>query len=175
MTGVCYVQCRMIPMDSDTFRSALSHFASGITVVTARDRTGADHGMTVSAFSSVSLNPPLVLVCIDHDATALPHIREAERFGVSILAADQADVATRFAQQGTDRFDDVSFTRANDGPALINGAAAHLLCRIVAEHPGGDHVILVGEVEWGAVHGDHLLVYAMRQFGRFSGLKTPEA
>jgi flavin reductase (DIM6/NTAB) family NADH-FMN oxidoreductase RutF len=154
--------------NADAFRAALARFASGVTVVTARDAAGADHGMTVSAFSSLSLDPPLVLVCLDLSATALPALRDADCFGISILADDQQAVSLRFAQQGIVRFDGVPTTRAPQGPLLISGAAAHLVCRRVAEHPGGDHVILVGEVQRAEVHGDAPLVYAMRRYGRFA-------
>ena len=153
--------------EASTFRAALARFASGVTVVTARGADGADHGMTVSAFSSLSLDPPLVLACLDVTATLLPHLRAATTFGVSILAAGQATLSKRFADQGVVRFDGVAVTHASEGPALIDGAAAHLVCRRVAEHPGGDHVIIVGEVQRAEAHGDAPLVYALREYGFF--------
>ncbi|MBA4072104.1 MAG: flavin reductase [Gemmatimonas sp.] len=154
--------------DASTFRAALARFASGVTVVTVRSTDGADHGMTVSAFTSLSLDPPLVLVCLDVTATLLPHLRGATTFGVSILAAGQSALSARFADQDVLRFDGVAVTHAPEGPALIAGAAAHLVCRGVAEYPGGDHVIVVGEVQRAAAHDDEPLVYALRQYGVFA-------
>ena len=149
------------------FRAALSRFASGVTVVTVRGADGVDHGMTVSAFSSLSLDPPLVLACIDITATILPHLREAETFGISILAAGQRELSRRFADQTVDRFEGVAFSRAASGPALIDGAAAHLECRRVALHPGGDHVIAMGEVLHATAFMEEPLVYFHRDYGRF--------
>lgn len=154
--------------DASAFRAALARFASGVTVVTVRSADGADHGMTVSAFSSLSLDPPLVLACLEVTATLLPHLRSATTFGVSILSAGQATLSVRFADQGVVRFDGVAVTHASEGPALIDGAAAHLVCRRVAEHPGGDHVIIVGEVQRAEAHGDAPLVYALREYGFFA-------
>lgn len=154
--------------DSSTFRAALARFASGVTVVTVQGADGADHGMTVSAFASLSLDPPLVLACLDQTATLLPHLRDATTFGVSILAAGQAALSVRFADQDVVRFDGVAVTHAPEGPALIDGAAAHLVCRRVAEHAGGDHVIIVGEVLRAEAHGNAPLVYALRQYGSFT-------
>jgi flavin reductase (DIM6/NTAB) family NADH-FMN oxidoreductase RutF len=152
----------------DAFRAALARFPSGVTIVSVRGADGADHGMTVSAFCSLSLDPPLVLACIERTATVLPHLRAAAMFGVSILAAGQDALSARFADQTVERFEDVAFTRSAEGPALLDGAAAHLVCRRVTEHAGGDHVILVGEVESAQVHGDEPLLYALRGYGRFT-------
>jgi flavin reductase (DIM6/NTAB) family NADH-FMN oxidoreductase RutF len=133
-------------MDTATFRATLARLATGITVVTTRDHHGVDHGMTVSAFSSLSLDPPLVLVCIDEAATVAEPLAVADHFGVSILGAEQESVSRRFATQDTDRFDGIAVTRTPSGLALIDGALAQLECAIVARYPGGDHTIVVGEV-----------------------------
>lgn len=161
----------MSPADASAFRTALARFASGVTVVTVRGADGADHGMTVSAFASLSLDPPLVLACLDVTATLLPHLRSATMFGVSILSAGQAALSVRFADQNVARFDGVAMAHASEGPALIDGAAAHLVCRRVAEHSGGDHVIIVGEVLRAEAYGDAPLVYALRQYGFFTPSK----
>lgn len=145
-------------VDPDAFRSVLGRFASGVTVVTVRDPGGRDQGMTVSAFSSVSLSPPLVMVCIGHDASLHPLIEHVTHFGVNILSATQEALSRRFAAH-LDRFDGVGFERGESGVALIEGALAFLECRIVARHPAGDHTIVIGEVEAAENRDDRPLLY----------------
>lgn len=157
-------------LDAAQFKAAMACFASGVTVVTARAPDGTDHGMTVSSFCSLSLQPPLVLTCIDASATLLPHLLAAETFGISMLSASQGALSTRFADQTIDRFDDVAFSRGATGPALLDGAVAHLECRRVAVHPGGDHHIIVGEVLSARVLTGSPLVYAQRAYGRVAPL-----
>jgi flavin reductase (DIM6/NTAB) family NADH-FMN oxidoreductase RutF len=155
-------------LDAESFRAALSRFASGVTVVTARGADGRDHGMTVSAFSALSLDPPLVLVCLDAAATLLPHAQVATMFGVSVLAAGQENISARFANQDVERFEGVAFIRGAEGPALIEGAAAHLVCRRIAEHAGGDHVIIVGEVVRAEAFKVDPLIYYHRRYTRLA-------
>src|SRR5919204_4902987 len=134
-----------MPIDTATFRSVLGRFASGVTVATARAGDGSDHGMTVSAFCSLSLQPPLVLMCIAHDATMHPVLCEASHFAVNILAAEQEAVARRFAEQVDDRFDGIGYERVTTGAAILDGVLAFVECRVVDRHPGGDHTIVIGE------------------------------
>jgi flavin reductase (DIM6/NTAB) family NADH-FMN oxidoreductase RutF len=148
-----------MPIDPDAFRAALGRFASGVTVVTARDEDGHDHGMTVSAFCSASLEPPLVLACIGHEASMHSVMMRAEHFGVSILAAGQEPLARRFADQRSDRFDGIGYTRGQLGVALIDDALGHLECIIVDRHEAGDHTIVVGRVDAGAYHRGAPLAY----------------
>lgn len=156
----------MSTVETGQFRAALARFASGVTVVTARDEAGGDHGMTVSAFSSLSLEPPLVLVCLDATATLLPHLLTAGTFGVSVLGAAQRELSRRFADQTTDRFDGVPCSRAASGPAMLDGAIAHLECRRMATYPGGDHVIIIGEVLSARTFAGEPLVYFQRDYAR---------
>jgi len=129
-------------------------------VLTTRDASGRDHGMTISAFSSASLNPPLILVCVDHDASSYATLMTEEWIGVSILAEDQAAYAKRFADRDADRFDDLEIKRGQHGVPLLVGAAAHLECRIVARHEAGDHTIIVASVDGAtALEGRPLLYY----------------
>lgn len=146
-------------IDADSFRAALGRFASGVTVVTTRDEKERDHGMTVSAFCSASLQPPLVLACIGHDASMHGVMLHAEHFGVSILAAGQEQLARRFADQRSDRFEGIGYTRGQLGVALIDDALAHLECVVVDRYEAGDHTIVVGRVESAALHRGRPLAY----------------
>ncbi len=134
-------------IDPDTFRATLGRFATGVTVLTAIDADGRDHGMTVSAFCSLSLDPPLVLACIDQRAGMHTVLAEGAPFAVNVLAAGQEALSRRFAvgEQG-DRFAGVGYQRAAGGAALLDGVLAWLDCRVAARHPGGDHAIVVGAV-----------------------------
>ena len=147
-------------IDADAFRAALGRFASGITIVTAREpERGRDHGMTVSAFCSASLEPPLVLVSIGHEATMYDLLCRETAIGINILSARQEALSRRFADPESDRFDGVGYTRAENGVALIDDAIVHLECSIVARHEAGDHTIMIAEVEAAAVHGERPLLY----------------
>jgi flavin reductase (DIM6/NTAB) family NADH-FMN oxidoreductase RutF len=156
-----------MPIDPATYRAALARFASGVTVVTARDGDGRDVGMTVSAFSSLSLDPPLVLICIDKNASVAPVLTSCEIFTVNILAEGQQPLSRRFAEHEVDRFDGVAFTRGALGPARLDGAVAHLECRVHARHPGGDHTILVGAVDAVSVGEGNPLLYFRGGYGRY--------
>lgn len=149
-----------MPVDPDTFRAALGRFATGVTVVTTRDAGGRDHGMTVSAFCSVSLEPPLVLACIGHEASMHGISLDADRFGVNILAVGQEALARRFADQRSDRFDGIGYSPGRLGVALLDDALAHLECMIVDRYEAGDHTIIVGRVDSAACDpGSPLLYY----------------
>jgi flavin reductase (DIM6/NTAB) family NADH-FMN oxidoreductase RutF len=135
-------------IDADTFRSVLGRFASGVTIVTARDDAGRDHGMTASAFSSVSLQPPLVLICVDHAASMHGLLLNHPRLGISILSSEQEAYSRRFADQLTDnRFDGIAYSRGDSGVVLLEDALAHLECKVLEHHEAGDHTILIAEVE----------------------------
>jgi flavin reductase (DIM6/NTAB) family NADH-FMN oxidoreductase RutF len=149
-----------------SFREALARFASGVVIVTGHAPEGPV-GFTVSAFSSVSLEPPLVLFCVGKTASAYAGIMAAPFFGISVLEEKQADVAAQFARQGIDRFAGVSL-RASASVPLLEGALAQLECRRHVTHDAGDHTIVVGEVldaRWSP--GAPLLHYE-RKFGAFS-------
>jgi len=157
-------------IDSQLFKRVLGAFASGVTVVTTLDPGGRPLGMTVSAFSSVSLDPPLVLVCIDLTAECHPVLLAAGRFAVNILGQDQREVSRRFATKGLDRFDGVPSRPGATGMPLLDGALGVLECRTVAAHPAGDHTIFVGEVEAAAAGAEPPLLYCSGRYGRFSPL-----
>jgi flavin reductase (DIM6/NTAB) family NADH-FMN oxidoreductase RutF len=147
-------------IDPDSFRSVLGRFATGITVVTTRDAEGRDMGMTVSAFCSVSLEPPLVQVCVDHAASLYAALAASTRYGVSILASEQEALSRRFATaESTRRFDGIGYRRGESGVLLLDDALAQLECRIVASHATGDHTMFVGEVESATARSARPLLY----------------
>jgi flavin reductase ActVB len=153
---------------SDGFRKLASGFASGVTVVTTLGADGKPQGFTASSFTSVSLAPPLVLVCLDVKADCHPAFERAEHFAVSILAADQKELASRFATRGGDKFAGLAFTAGLETKApLADGALAHIECRMHARHAAGDHTVLIGEVVGGARFDREPLLYHARSFGHF--------
>ena len=147
-------------VDPDTFRAALGRFATGVTIVTTKDADGADWGMTVSAFSSVSLRPPLVMASIGHEASMAPAMTNAEVFGVSVLERGQEPLSRHFADTDAVRFEGVHFTRGRiTGVALMNDALAWLECRVVQRVESGDHTLYIGDVISAAARADHPLLY----------------
>ncbi len=135
------------PFDSRAFRDALGCFATGVCVAATRDRTGAPVGVTVNSFTSVSLDPPLVLFCLDRAAESLQAFLDSESFTVTMLAEDQREVSSNFALRPTaERWDGVSTAALVSGSPVIRGGLAALDCARHAVHDGGDHVILVGRV-----------------------------
>lgn len=141
-----------MPLDPATFRSILGRFASGVTIVTARDSHGTDHGMTVSAFCSLSLQPPLVLMCIERSTAMHDVLHQATHLAVNVLASTQESLSRRFSEPTDDRFAGIGYSRGVTGAAILHDVLAHLECRLVDRHPGGDHCIIVGEVIAGEVH-----------------------
>ncbi len=136
-----------MPLDPAEFRAALSRFASGVTVITTRDASGRDLGMTATSFASVSLEPTLILVSIDHTATMAGPLEAAEYFAVHILSAAQEAVSRVFAlREYGDKFEGHAVARGSGSVPLLHGALARLECRVHARYPAGDHTIIVGEV-----------------------------
>ena len=133
--------------DSLAFRQAMGRFATGVTVVTTRDQAGANCGVTINSFASVSLDPPLILFCLDKAAMSYNTFRDAERFVINFLCEEQHHLSVRFSTAASDKWDGVAFDFwPSDLPAL-KGCLANLECRKDAVHEGGDHIIIVGRVE----------------------------
>jgi len=133
--------------NSRELRNALGSFATGVTIITTRDRQGKLHGMTANSFSSVSLDPPLVLWSSSLYAQSLPAFQEGSHFVVNILAFDQIELSNKFAKQSDDKFIDTEHMISESGPPVMIGAAAHFECRNEFRHYGGDHIIFIGHVE----------------------------
>jgi flavin reductase (DIM6/NTAB) family NADH-FMN oxidoreductase RutF len=147
-------------VDADTFRSVLGRFASGVTVVTTLGQNGDDEGMTVSSFCSVSLDPPLVLMCIDREAAMYDSLAAASHFIVQILSESQEAIARRFSGPDPNRFEGIGYVRGARGIAILDDILAYIECRRVDSHEAGDHRIYVGEVEEAVTYeGRPLLRY----------------
>ena len=138
-------------IDKAAFCRTCARFATGVAVVTVLDPQGSPHGMTANSFTSVSLDPPLVLVCIDHRSNVLERLRRAERLGINILHEGQQDLSVHFARRGHDRFDAVEWYSGHEGVPLIPGALATFECSTHRLVDAGDHAILIAEV----LHTEH--------------------
>lgn len=147
--------------DSPAFRRALGCFATGVTVVTARDAAGRNRGITINSFSSVSLEPPLILFCLDKATPSFASYCEARRFVVNVLRADQHALSVRFATAATDKWNGVPYDLWPGDLPVLRGCLASLACRREALYEGGDHVIVVGQVERleAAEEGDPLIYF----------------
>lgn len=128
-------------------RNALGSFATGVTIITTRTKSGYMTGMTANSFTSVSLSPPLVLWSSSLYANSLPAFQESTHFVVNILAYDQIELSNRFAKQIEDKFADVDHVIPESGAPVLIGSAAHFECRNEFRHYGGDHIIFIGHVE----------------------------
>lgn len=150
-------------VDRALFRRACAQFATGVVVATVVDSAGGPHGLTVNSFTSVSLDPPLVLFCIDLRAAVLPHFQAASHFAINVLASHQRDLSNRFASKPDQRFDGVAWRPGETGAPVLDGCIAHLECLVRQVMEGGDHLIFLGEVVAAeSPGGDPLLYFSSR-------------
>lgn len=133
-------------VSSEEFRRACGRFTTGVTIASVLDHKGAAHGLTVSSFTSVSLDPPLILICLGHAVTMIETFRGASHFGISILREEDRALSQRFASKGHDRFDGVAWRPGKTGVPLVDCALAALECEVYQRFAAGDHDLLVGRV-----------------------------
>jgi flavin reductase (DIM6/NTAB) family NADH-FMN oxidoreductase RutF len=143
----------------------MGRFATGVTVLTVNGPGDRPLGMTASSLASVSLIPPLVSVCVDHDAELHDTIAAAPVFVVNVLESRQETLSRRFADRHEDRFDGVGYHRSPDGLVLLDGALAHIECDRFASYPGGDHTIIIGRVIGGSTGEGRPLLYYRGGYG----------
>jgi 3-hydroxy-9,10-secoandrosta-1,3,5(10)-triene-9,17-dione monooxygenase reductase component len=156
------------PVDVDRFREVLGHFATGVTVITAMEE-GIPVGFTCQAFSSLSLEPPLVALAPGKSSTSWPRIRQAGRFSVNILAEDQEAICRDFAVSGGDKFASVAWRPGTNGAPLLDGSLAWIECDLLLTHDAGDHELVIGQVTGlGVDQGARPLLYYRGGFGRFT-------
>lgn len=164
-------------IDSQEFRHVLGRFATGVTIITTH-HNGKPLGFTANAFCSVSLDPPLVLVCIDNAASSLNAVKESGIFAVNILAEDQETIARWFAKSGpqkNEHFGEIAHHSGETGAPLFDGALAWVECRITATYPGGDHLIVVGEVVTLGARAGSPLLFANAHYATLPVMETATA
>jgi flavin reductase (DIM6/NTAB) family NADH-FMN oxidoreductase RutF len=159
-------------MDPETFKEALASVCTPVSVVTSH-RGDHPHGTTVSAFCSLSLEPPMVLVSLDRSSDLLAIVSESQVFGINVLNHGQRDLALNFARKGSDKFDGVEW-QLDRGVPRIAGAATWLVCKLEQLHEGGDHLIAVGLVEHAESSPGNPLLYRRREFGTMTPIGEGE-
>jgi flavin reductase (DIM6/NTAB) family NADH-FMN oxidoreductase RutF len=153
-------------LDPRELRNVMGHFATGVTVITTKDRSGKPFGLTANAFSSLSLTPPLVLICVDKTVDCYPCFEESKVFAVNFLSEDQEHLSRRFATKGIEKFEGITSHPGVCGAPLLDGAMGHIECAIVNAYEGGDHTIYVGEIQAAAASGDRPLLFFKGKYYR---------
>jgi 3-hydroxy-9,10-secoandrosta-1,3,5(10)-triene-9,17-dione monooxygenase reductase component len=133
-------------MDPKEIRNVMGHFATGVTIITTKEKNGEPSGLTANAFTSLSLNPPLVLVCIDKNSQSYSCFQEFGAFAVNVLTEEQEELSGRFATKGANKFEGTKWHTGDNGIPLIDGALGYIECTVVNGYEGGDHTIYVGEI-----------------------------
>ena len=157
-----------MPITKEEFRHALGKFASGVTVVTTKAADGHLHGLTVSAFCSVSLNPPLILVSIQKTTGSYHAFEESKAFVVNILSDSQAHVSNHFASHLEDKFSGMDYEMGIDGIPVLKDCLVNLECRLANAYDGGDHTIYVGEIEKAHIADGEPLAYFHGSYRKLS-------
>ena len=164
----------LTPVNDVAFRSAIGHFASGVTIITTAEGEHL-HGTTVSAFSSLSLDPPMVITCLNRSSSTHDALMRTGRFAANILSAQQGELAVRFARPLEDRFAGVTVDFGDAGLPLLEGRLAGIECEITETHVGGTHTVFFGRVLTASVEPGEPLTYYRGQFGEFAGARERSA
>jgi flavin reductase ActVB len=151
-------------MTRDLFREAMASFPCGTTIVTTSDAAGRWWGFTASSFCSVSIEPPLVLTCLATSAECFPAFAQARRWNIHVLQHRHADLAVRFATRGIDKFDGAGFVPDAHGLPILRDVSVSLRCVSYSKVEGGDHIVLIGQVEEVDTGSETPFVYFRRQF-----------
>ena len=152
------------PLPAEAFRDACTQFATGVAVATVLAPDGSPHGLTVSSFTSVSLDPPLVSICIDHDCSILPYFESAEFFAINVLSEDQRALSVTFSVKPEGRFEDVSWYPGLSGIPLLHDVLVEFECRVHKIVEAGDHDILIGQTLRVATNPGQPLLYFNRAY-----------
>jgi flavin reductase (DIM6/NTAB) family NADH-FMN oxidoreductase RutF len=153
-------------IEPQELRRVMGHFATGVTVITTKDKDGTPQGLTANAFMSLSLNPPLVLISVDKGATCYACFEAGNGFTVNFLGEEQEEISKRFATKGIDKFSGVQWHPGRNGAAIIDGVIGSVECKITQCHDGGDHTIVVGEILNVSATGDRPLLFFKGKYQR---------
>jgi flavin reductase (DIM6/NTAB) family NADH-FMN oxidoreductase RutF len=155
------------------FRKALGQFPTGVTVVTVEREPGLVHGMTANSFTSVSLHPMLILICVDHRAKMLPLLQRKKRFGISVLKEGHEAISEYFAKREqsaeAEQRLSIRYHWTPSGIPVLEGALLHLTCTLAGSHIAGDHTVFIGEVETAAIHEGEPLLFFRGGYRTLSG------
>lgn len=134
-------------IEKNQLRQVMGHFATGVTIITTLSKSGQLHGLTANAFTSVSLEPPLLLISVDKKAESYPAFEESKVFTVNILADDQEALSRKFAVSGGNKFEGVAYRIGANGAPILEGALTYIECTLYAAYEGGDHSLYLGEIQ----------------------------
>ena len=154
----------VVGVTSAEFRRACGRFSTGVAIASVLDAQGTPHGLTVSSFTSASLEPPLILICLGHRVSAIDAFRASPHFGINVLAGDQRDLAERFARKTQDRFDGLNWRRGKTGVPLLPGVLAAIECAVRQRIAAGDHDVFVGEMVGARVAAGRPLIHFASHF-----------
>ncbi len=146
-------------IDGRELRNVMGNFATGVTIITTKDSNGKPFGLTANAFSSLSLDPPLLLICVDRKVDCYACFEESKVFAVNFLSEGQDQLSTRFATKGIEKFEGVPYKLGELGVALLDDALAHIECTLASAYEGGDHTIYLGEIQNATVLSDRPLLF----------------
>jgi flavin reductase (DIM6/NTAB) family NADH-FMN oxidoreductase RutF len=156
-------------IDPGELRRVMGCFATGVTIITTRDQGGKPYGLTANAVTSLSLTPPLLLICVDRKAETYPHFFDSKLFVLNILAEDQEALSRRFATTGGDKFVGLDFLHGRLDTPILAGTLGHVECRIVETLEGGDHVIHIGQVEHAEAREGRPLLFFRGKYRQLIG------
>lgn len=159
-----------MPFDQKEYRSVLGSFATGVTIVTTTDEAGTAHGLTVNSFTSVSLDPPLVLWCLGNKSDSYDLFSKADHYAINVLGAGETDFAMRFAGKGDQRLTSSEFTTMKTSAPVLAQAIATFDCKVVQRVEAGDHLILIGETQAYSSRPDSGMTYFRGAFGDTASL-----
>jgi flavin reductase (DIM6/NTAB) family NADH-FMN oxidoreductase RutF len=153
-------------IDPRELRNVMGHFATGVTVITTKDTAGKPFGLTANAFTSLSLDPPLVLICVDKMVDCYACFEDTKVFVVNFLSEDQEHLSRRFATKGIEKFEGVAVRQGELGVPHLEGAMGYIECKLINGYDGGDHTIYVGEVQNCSASGDRPLLFFKGKYYR---------